>query len=366
MRPATVREAAACSFKSAAVSEDTLLLLSKDGALYAWSDDAPALSPMRGLQGVVIRAVGCGSDHCVALAAEGQVYAWGRNESGQLGVGDYDDREAPCEAPLPDGQHASEVSCAQESTLVLTVDGTAFSCGSDEFGQLGRRPPHPAGGSGPPSVRARAGGGEGGVANGPPPRAPGGPSPASSPISAATAEGTDVESASFARTALSVALGSAASDEECSEVECTELTRMGFPASVEGLLVQLALASAHGAALTSDGRVLTWGSAEGGRLGRPKRSGVSAAMHSRPQAIAIPAAGQHIIAVSAGGALSVAISATGALWLWGQLGRDVMHSQPVRARGEVLGSAYFLRVHASEWCTLAVAVPPAEEDEGDF
>ena len=38
------------------------------------------------------------------------------------------------------------------------------------------------------------------------------------------------------------------------------------------------------------------------------------------------------------------------------------HSLPVQALGEHLASAYFLEAAASEWYTLAVAIPPPEEE----
>jgi hypothetical protein len=113
--------------------------------------------------------------------------------------------------------------------------------------------------------------------------------------------------------------------------------------------------------------VLTWGSAEDGRLGRKRGRaayGGSERSHALPEAVAMPSAGHNLVSVSAGGDHTVCVSASGALWLWGRVGREV-YSTPQRALGERLGSAHFLRAHASEWLTLAVAVPPRDEDEGD-
>ena len=67
---------------------------------------------------------------------------------------------------------------------------------------------------------------------------------------------------------------------------------------------RLSSAATHGAALTSDGRVVTWGSAEGGRLGRKRPRGVGEASHARPATVAIPVSGENVVSVSAGGALS--------------------------------------------------------------
>ena len=37
----------------------------------------------------------CGYSHCIALVKTEQLYAWGRNDSGQLGLGHYDHVRAP-------------------------------------------------------------------------------------------------------------------------------------------------------------------------------------------------------------------------------------------------------------------------------
>ena len=134
---------------------------------------------------------------------------------------------------------------------------------------------------------------------------------------------------------------------------------------VDGLLVQLACAPGHGVALTSDGRVITWGNPSGGRLGRKRLAGVSQRQHKRPATVAL-VADQRVCAVSAGGTQTVVVTERGALWVWGQLGSGATYSLPVRARGEKLGGAHFLRACAGDNFALAVAVPPATEDEEDW
>ncbi len=44
---------------------------------------------------VTIREVRCGSQHCVALAANGTIYTWGKNTHGQLGTGNEEDQLLP-------------------------------------------------------------------------------------------------------------------------------------------------------------------------------------------------------------------------------------------------------------------------------
>ena len=92
-------------------------------------------------------------------------------------------------------------------------------------------------------------------------------------------------------------------------------------------VASLACAPQHGAALTDDGRVLTWGAADGGRLGRRRKPGNADGLGGPPvsaQAHALPAAvpslsDQGVVSLSAGGAHTVAATAKGELWLWGQV-----------------------------------------------
>ena len=168
----------------------------------------------------------------------------------------------------------------------------------------------------------------------------------------------EVEEAALAAEALGI-------DEANSEW----LQWIALPASVDGLVVMIAAGLEHAAAITDDGRLITWGNPDGGRLGRRKTKGVSRQALSRPALVGLPHADQRLCSVSCGHAHTVAVSEGGALWMWGQLGKDAAYSQPVRALGERLGGAHFVRACAassltSECYTLAVAVPAMAEEEG--
>eukprot|EP00929_Paragymnodinium_shiwhaense_P021358 TRINITY_DN13948_c0_g1_i1.p1 TRINITY_DN13948_c0_g1~~TRINITY_DN13948_c0_g1_i1.p1 ORF type:complete len:589 (+),score=118.08 TRINITY_DN13948_c0_g1_i1:326-2092(+) len=58
--------------------------------------------PILHLQNEEVSQIAAGRHHCLALAANGLVWAWGRNKSGQLGIGDTRDKVIPekvCLAP---------------------------------------------------------------------------------------------------------------------------------------------------------------------------------------------------------------------------------------------------------------------------
>jgi alpha-tubulin suppressor-like RCC1 family protein len=122
------------------------LAVKADGTVWAWGrNDRGQLgdgtttdrhSPVQvsGLAG--IRAVAAGSFHSVALKADGTVWAWGDNGHGQLGDGTLLERDTPVQVPSFAG--VAVVTTGMTHTVVLKSDGTAWSWGGNGLsGQLG-------------------------------------------------------------------------------------------------------------------------------------------------------------------------------------------------------------------------------------
>ncbi|GAB5574614.1 protein RCC2 isoform X1 [Prionailurus iriomotensis] len=91
------------------------------------------------LSGVRVRTVVSGScaAHSLLITTEGTLWSWGRNEKGQLGHGDTKRVEAP---KLIEGlSHEVIVSaaCGRNHTLALTETGSVFAFGENKMGQLG-------------------------------------------------------------------------------------------------------------------------------------------------------------------------------------------------------------------------------------
>jgi alpha-tubulin suppressor-like RCC1 family protein len=84
---------------------------------------------------VALKAVAAGGSHALALAEDGQVYAWGNNQLGQLGLGDVAIRYAPTAVPL--AGPAIAVGAGSSHSLAVTSDGQAWTWGWNVFGQLG-------------------------------------------------------------------------------------------------------------------------------------------------------------------------------------------------------------------------------------
>ncbi|HUB73821.1 MAG TPA: IPT/TIG domain-containing protein [Solirubrobacteraceae bacterium] len=102
-----------------------------DGSV-AVSVDAPVGAS--GLQ--FVTAVAGGQHHSLALLSDGTVMAWGENEYGQLGDGEFAPRsEVPVQVRGLSG--VSAIAAGANFSLALLANGTVMAWGGDEVGQLG-------------------------------------------------------------------------------------------------------------------------------------------------------------------------------------------------------------------------------------
>lgn len=101
--------------------------------------DSKLPAPVEGLGAVV--SVACGQDHSVAVCASGQVYSWGAGGEGQLGIGlttvSKVPRPRPVPIPSPLPITVIQVACGNSHSLALTKGGQVFSWGFNSHGQLG-------------------------------------------------------------------------------------------------------------------------------------------------------------------------------------------------------------------------------------
>lgn len=81
-----------------------------------------------------VRKVEAGSGHIVALCHDGTAYAWGRNAFGQVGDATTGNTDKPSRVKL-DG--IKDVAPGGGHTLFLREDGTVWGCGAGFFGMLG-------------------------------------------------------------------------------------------------------------------------------------------------------------------------------------------------------------------------------------
>jgi alpha-tubulin suppressor-like RCC1 family protein len=83
-----------------------------------------------------IQKVAAGAIYSLALKTDGSVWTWGLNNFGQLGLGDQVDRESPTEVGSI-SDTIIDIEAGYEHTLALKEDGSILSWGTNEYVQLG-------------------------------------------------------------------------------------------------------------------------------------------------------------------------------------------------------------------------------------
>ena len=97
--------------------------------------------------------IACGDAFTAVLTASGELWAWGSNLDGQLGLGDDGERDSqrPLRLTALDGQRIRQVACGGMHSVALTFDGKLFSWGCNDDDSLGRggeeSEAHPVGGA---------------------------------------------------------------------------------------------------------------------------------------------------------------------------------------------------------------------------
>ena len=85
-----------------------------------------------------ITSISCGDYHALALTQNGKVYAWGYNAYGQLGLKHDNEYVYKTElVEMPNNVSVKQISCGSYHSLLLTTDGSIYSCGFGGGGQLG-------------------------------------------------------------------------------------------------------------------------------------------------------------------------------------------------------------------------------------
>ncbi|XP_012283893.1 probable E3 ubiquitin-protein ligase HERC4 isoform X2 [Orussus abietinus] len=126
------------------------LALTNNGDLYAWgsnNDGQLGLGPdikketkpkhIQSLATVPIAFIACGGYHSIAVSKSGAVFAWGKNSFGQLGLNDTVNRSHPVHLRTMRNSKVCYVACGEDFSVFLTMDGGVFSCGAGMYGQLG-------------------------------------------------------------------------------------------------------------------------------------------------------------------------------------------------------------------------------------
>jgi alpha-tubulin suppressor-like RCC1 family protein len=235
--------------------------------------------PLRGLSGVVSVA-----SHTAALA-DGSVWTWGTNWSGNLGHGWHGAAVVPFPVRVPGITGAVDVADTTATHYALRADGTVWSWGDDGNGALGTGgvspfPSRPQQVSGLTGVTAIAAGGSTGYA----------------------LRGDGTVWAWGWNHQGQLGTGSTAADSN-------------VPVRVSGLtdVVEIAAGGNNAFAITSDGALWAWGVNHYGTLGNGTTGGLSR--------VPVRVTGlTGVVAVAGDGSNSYAVRDDGSVWSWGWSG----------------------------------------------
>lgn len=81
-----------------------------------------------------IETFSCGYGHTIALSKT-DIFVWGRNAEGQLGLGDQVNRMRPTK--LRSSKNIKSIECGGDYTMVFTENDNIYVWGSNDYGQLG-------------------------------------------------------------------------------------------------------------------------------------------------------------------------------------------------------------------------------------
>ena len=225
-----------------------------------------------------VAAISAGTDGSLALTRRGRVWAWGGNDQGQLGIGNQQSHNAPVLVRGPGGhRYLSRVIAifsGNVASAALNADGRVFTWGDNVWGQLGH-----------------------GTVDG----------PAHCPTFQGEPPGPrDV---------------------------CSKLPVPVVGASGRGTLahvVAIAGTSDNNLALRSNGTVWTWGINVSGQLGIGTHSGpqecqpysryAPVGCSTKPVEVVGPGGKgvlSHVVAIAGGADFDVALRADGTVWAWG-------------------------------------------------
>ena len=270
-----------------------------------------------------------GSTHSLVLTSTGELYTFGENQFGQLGraanSGTENANRVPELVSLPGaGGQAVQIAAGVEQSLALTSTGQLYAFGGNRYGELGK-----AANAGTPT-----------------------PNPTPTPVTLPGASGQVVQIAAGVEQSLALTstgqlyafggnrygeLGNAANAE--TPAPNPTPARVSLP-SAAGPVRSIAAGGFHSLALTASGLIYAFGRNTDGQLGNAAGTGGETA-NATPLAVTLPGASAPAIGLAAGSAHSLAITASGELYsfgsnLDGQLGRaassGTANANPTAAR----------------------------------
>jgi alpha-tubulin suppressor-like RCC1 family protein len=276
------------------------------------ANPTPTLVSLPGASGPVTQ-IAAGEDHSLAVTSTGQLYAFGYNQYGQLGIttnsGTGNENPTPTLVSLPGASGpVIQIAAGNWHSLALTSTGQLYTFGRNASGELGRATNSGTGNANPtPALVSLPG------ASGPVTQIAGG----GAHSLAVTSTGQLYAFGYNQYGQLGITTNSGTGNENPTP------TLVSLPGA-SGPVTQIAAGGDHSLAVTSTGQLYAFGYNQYGQLGIATNSGTSNA-NPTPTLVSLPGASGPVTQIAAGRASSLAVTSTGQLYafgenLYGQLG----------------------------------------------
>jgi alpha-tubulin suppressor-like RCC1 family protein len=337
------------SWVAAAAGSNHSLAIGSDGNLYAWGyngfgqlgigntaqQNIPAMVPLP--SGVTSwTAMAGGWNHSLAIGSNGNLYVWGDNTYSQLGIGNTTQQTSPVKVPFPSGVTSwTEVTSGWFYSLAIGNDGNLYTWGYNAYGQLGI----------------------------------GNTTQQNSPVKVPFPSGVISWTAVTAGSNHSLAIGSDGNlytwgNNGNGQLGIGNTTNQNTPVKVpfpSGVISWTAITagSNHSLAIGSDGNLYTWGNNGNGQLGIGNTTN-----QNTPVKVPFPSGLINWTAITAGSNHSLAIGSDGNLYTWGNntygqlgIGDTTQQNTPVRVIiSSVGGPVDYLNIINSESSYIASCV----------
>jgi alpha-tubulin suppressor-like RCC1 family protein len=127
------------------------IFIGEDGEVYAWGanksgalglgDTEHRNTPCRVSLPILpehkVVSVALGFQHTLVLTSNNDILVWGANDKAQLGLGDTEQRLSPVLLPKFTTERITQITCGGDSSMALTDSGSLFVWGNNHYGQLG-------------------------------------------------------------------------------------------------------------------------------------------------------------------------------------------------------------------------------------
>ena len=91
------------------------------------------------LMNIPVVEISCGWQHTLAVTSNGFLYSWGLNINGQLGLGDYTDRDTPTFVESMIGQNIVKVAAGHSHSAMITDSNKLYTWGANPDSRLCRK-----------------------------------------------------------------------------------------------------------------------------------------------------------------------------------------------------------------------------------